>query len=424
MTNKLKGKKLLILCGSVDEITLVKRAQDMGVYVIVTDYYTDMNISPAKLIADEAWDVSWADLDELERLCKENGVDGITAGYSEKRVEMMIKLCERLGLPCYITAEQLEITRDKVKFKNVCRRNNVPVVKEYADIEDVDEFPVIVKPVDRGGSIGISVASNYDELVKAYDYAMEMSIKKQVIIEKYMNCRKMDVSYVIEDGAIELVSCNDTIMAKDNGTEKVVQSGWVYPHREVESFVEKEDAHVRSMIKDMGITYGSIFFSGFIDDEGNYTFFECGFRLGGGHDSEYVYRRGLMNFLDVFIFHALLGSTEDVERNEPFNPKLKLATINFYAKSGTVSEISGVDEIRSMTDCTHVQINSYVGQECTSDKAILRKIGMCSFANEDSREIAEDIKKAYAAIVVKDENGEDMIYDRIDTDIIVNWWNK
>lgn len=423
MNRSIKGKRLLVLGASIDEVTLVKRAQELGVYVVVTDYYTDMNISPAKLIADEAWNVSWSDLDELEKLCRDKEINGITAGYSEVRVDMLIQLCERLDLPCYITPEQLAITRNKVKFKNTCRKNKVPVVKEYSCIEEVDEYPVIVKPVDRGGSIGISVASDHDELVKAFDYAMEMSLTKQVIIEKYMDCRKMDVSYVIEDGEIEFASSDDTIMAQNNGAEKVVQSGWVYPHREVESFAEKEDAHIRSMIKDMGITYGSIFFSGFIDAEGNYTFFECGFRLGGGHDDEYVYRRGLMNFLDVFIFHALQGNTEGMERNEPLNPKLKLATINFYAKSGTISEISGVDEIRNMPDCTHVQINSYVGQECTTDRAILRKIGMCSFANENSKAIAEDIKRAYTVISVKDENGEDMIYDRINTDSILTWWD-
>lgn len=421
MNDGIKGKKLLVLGASVDEIALVTRAQELGVYVIVTDYYTDTNISPAKLIANEAWNVSWSDIDELESRCKEFGVNGVTAGYSEVRVDMLIQLCERLGFPCYITSEQLATTRDKVKFKNVCRKNGVPVVKEYASVDEVDEYPVIVKPVDRGGSIGISIATEYDELIKAFDYAMDMSLTKQVIIEKYMDCGKIDVSYSIEDGIIELVSSDDTIMARNNGTEKVVQSSWVYPHKEEKAFIKKVDPHIRSMIKDMGITYGSIFFSGFIDNDGDYAFFECGFRLGGGHDDEYVYRRGFINVLDLYIYHALQGNTEGIKRNRLFNPKLKLATINLYAKSGIVSKISGVDEIRSIPDCTYVHINSYVGQKCTTDKAIFQKIGMCSFANEDSKMIVDDIKKAYAFLSVEGEKGEDMIYDRIDTDLVLAW---
>ena len=105
-----------------------------------------------------------------KKLAKKIKVDGVIAGYSEFRVENMIKLTKRLELPCYITEEQLEITRDKIKFKDCCRKYGVPVVKEYKTIEEVNEYPVIVKPTDRAGSIGISIANNYDELLKAYKY--------------------------------------------------------------------------------------------------------------------------------------------------------------------------------------------------------------------------------------------------------------
>ena len=423
MINSVKGKKLLVLGGSVDEIDLVLRAQKLGVYVIVSDYYTDMNISPAKRVADEVWNISWSDVDAITEKCIEAGVDGVTAGYSEIKIDMLIRICEKLGLPCYATAEQLEITRDKVKFKNTCRKNGVPVVKEYASPEDVDEYPVIVKPVDRGGSIGISVANNKAELINAYNYAMEMSLKKEVIIEKYMDAQKMDVYYAIEDGVSTLITTNDALMASDNGTERVVQSSWLYPHKHVDNLIEKADESLKRMIADMGIKYGCIFFSGFVDENLDYAFFECGFRLEGGHQYEYARRRGFMNFNDIFILHALTGSTEGMERGNEFNPKLKMATVNFYAKDGVISEINGAEKIKEMKDCTFVQVNAAVGQECTTDKAILRKLGMCSFANECSEVISENVKKAYALFSVTDENGEDMIYDRIDTDLISKWWD-
>lgn len=41
-------KKLLILGGAPNETTLVKRAQELGFYVIVADYYTDLKLSPGK----------------------------------------------------------------------------------------------------------------------------------------------------------------------------------------------------------------------------------------------------------------------------------------------------------------------------------------------------------------------------------------
>ena len=201
MYEELKCKKLLILGGTSGETPIVERAKKFGIYTIVADYHTDYSYSPAKLVADEAWDVSWSDVDTLEQMCKEHHVDGVIAGFSEFRVENAIKLCERLCLPCYATMEQLDITRDKIKFKNVCRENGVPVVREYGSLEEVTHYPVIVKPTDRAGTIGVTVADSYEELIVAYDYAMEMSVCKSVIIEDFIcNATEVDAFYMIMDG--------------------------------------------------------------------------------------------------------------------------------------------------------------------------------------------------------------------------------
>lgn len=423
MKEILKGKRLLILGATPSEVTLVKRAQSFGVYVIVTDNHTDYSLSPAKYYADEVWDISWSDVDALEKKCIERNVDGITAGYSEFRVENMIKLCERLGLPSFCTMEQLEITRDKIRFKNECRKYGIPVVGEYPDPESVTHFPVIVKPVDRAGSIGISIATDQEELEKAYAYAMEESVCKQVIIEDYIyDCDKVDFYYAVEDGKIELISSCDTINAADNGFERVVQSSWLYPERHLSAAMEKADGAMRRMIEGMGIKHGCIFFSGFVDENEDFVFFECGFRLEGGHQYEYVYRRGYMNFMDLFISQALTGNTEHVRNNPPVNPDLKCVTINLYAKKGTISEINGMDEIAAMEDCSLAMTRARIGQKCNDDKAILIKIGMFSFCNESPKALREDVEKAYELFSVLDENGNDMLYDQIDTSLIETWW--
>lgn len=419
----LKGKKLLILGATAGEVSLVERAQNQGIYVVVTDSNLDYKLSPAKYVADEVWDISWSDIDLLERKCLENHIDGVVAGYSEFRVENMIRLCERLGFPCYISMEQLEITRDKIKFKQTCREYDIPVVNEYATIEDVNRFPVIVKPVDRAGSIGISIAKNHIELKKAYEYAMEMSICKQVIIEDYItDATKVDVYYAVENGEIKIISSCDTINAASNMGERVVQSSWLYPQRKNDEFLEKVDNKLRSMIKGMGINYGCIFFSGFVNANCEFVFFECGFRLEGGHQYEYVSRKENLNYLDLFINHALTGESHLFEKAQ-YNKNLKCVTINLYAQKGIISKISGVEKIREMEDCSLALIHSRVGQQCDANRAILTKIGMFSFCNESTAKLKEDVAFVYDNFSVEDELGNDMIYDRIDSSVIVKWWS-
>lgn len=419
---KSKGKRLLILGATAGEISLVKRAQEFGIYVIVTDNHKDYSLAPAKYIADEAWDISWSDIDLLEKKCVDNHIDGVLAGYSEFRVENMIKLCERLNLPCYINSEQLDITRDKIKFKECCRRYGVPVVREYKSIEEVDKFPVIVKPTDRAGSIGISIANNLKELEKAYQYAYEMSVEKSVIIEEYIyKADKVDFYYLAENGQLTLLTSCDTINAKNNGFSKVVQSAWLYPEKNLKSYNLKVKENIEKMIHGMNIKYGCVFFSGFVDENNEFVFFECGYRLEGAHQYYYSQKRGPLNFLDTFIFHSLYGNTSMVKRTS-INENMKCVTINVFAKSGIIAQIAGVQQIESMEDCTKSLLYGRIGQQCDDSKAILDKIYVFAFSSESAIKLKENVDKAYDLLKISDANGNDMIYDRIDTEKIISWW--
>ena len=70
------NKKLLILCGNVVHVKVVKAAKEMGVYTIVTDSLP-IEEAPAKAIADEALYINVLDVDALVEYCKENKVDGV-----------------------------------------------------------------------------------------------------------------------------------------------------------------------------------------------------------------------------------------------------------------------------------------------------------------------------------------------------------
>ena len=421
-----KGKKLLVLGATANEIPLVRRAQSYGIYVIVTDYNLDHRLSPAKEVADEYWDISWADIDALEKLCKEKGVNGITAGFSEFRVDNLIKLTERLGLPCYANRKQLAITRDKSLFKSECRKYNVPTIHDYSKLEEVDHYPVIVKPVDRAGSIGVGIAWNDTQLKEAYENAMDKSVAKQVIIEDYItNATEMDVHYAICNGKIILLSTDDIIQAANNKADgKVVQSVWLYPCRHESDFLKKVDSNMRNMIRGLGIENGTIFFSGFSFPNGDFSFFECGFRLWGEQEFEFDYRRGLVNYLDIYIVHALSGNLRDVKPNNVGNANLKGAAINFYVKGGVISAIKGLADIATMEDCTITLMDGYIGQICNDDSSILSKSALVGFASESPVKLEQDVQDAYQSYEVIGTDGEDMIYDRIPKGIIERWWNQ
>ena len=48
---------------------------------------------------------------------------------------------------------------------------------------------------------------------------------------------------------------------------------------------------------------------------------------------------------------------------------------------------------------------------------------MYYFCSEDTEKLQKDVEKAYSLLKIRDVYGNDMIYDRIDTSVISNWWD-
>ena len=342
-------KKLLILGATTNEIDVVKIAQKMGCYVIVTDSHEDWKHSPAKYTANEAWNISWSNISELEVQCRKAGIDGVIAGFSEFRVENMIKLCEVLNLPCYITREQLEITRDKKKFKTLCRQFNIKTVKEYS-MEDngKKKFPLIIKPVDRAGSIGINVAYNEKDYETYLKQALELSPSKNVIIEEYIdNGIKFDCMYEMHYGKINYIGSCDTIRLSPDKGKEVLQKAWVWPSRFSNLFREKHDHTFRKMLKEgIGMANGYCDISCFYRD-GEFLVFEAGFRLTGEHSFDYQYKKQGRNHIETIINYAINQPISDTIHDCGKDLKSIIYNIYFMCPKGeTLDTIIGIDSLK------------------------------------------------------------------------------
>lgn len=117
------------------------------------------------------------------------------------------------------------VTMDKYVMKTVLKDNDIPVldcvtlhVTDYqADVETACRkvenkiaYPVIVKPVNLGSSVGIKVARNREGLVEALEYAYEFSQK--VLIEKAIeNLREINCSVLGDYESAQASECEEPI---------------------------------------------------------------------------------------------------------------------------------------------------------------------------------------------------------------------
>ena len=408
-------QKILILGATYTENVIIDRARLKGLYTIVTDNNLDYSKSPAKYYADEAWDISWSDIDVLYTKCKENNVCAVLAGFSEFRVECMIKLCTRLGLPCYITLEQLEITRDKQKFKSFCNKFNLSCIPEYKYGEDIS-FPVIVKPVDRAGSIGINVVYDKSTLEQSYQYALSLSPTKNVIIEQFIdNGIKVDSYYYVLNGRVTLLGTSDTIMCEGTDAAPILQKGWVFPSIYEKKYLAEVDDKVREMLKGLDYRNGYVTFSTFFVDN-KFYFFEAGFRLSGEMSFNYYNCLKGVNYIDLLIDYSL-GVESNLILEDVVDSKAHSVILNFFGRSGTIEYLALPD----VTNCeSFVAKNIYICDNDTisNDTNVLKKVAMYTLFSDDKGKIVEDIKFINDSISIKSTYNKELIYEKVDANIL------
>ena len=182
-----EGKKLLILGGNPETVPLIEIANSMGIKTIVS---SGRHTDPAKNVAWKAYDVDGMDVAGLIALAHEEQVDGVLVGVADILVPSYCKVCDALNLPCYATQQIVDVFAFKDVFKATCERYGIHGIPEfYLDSEmkksDLSKiiYPVMVKPVDNGGGVGMTVAYNEEELRKAVEIALAASNKKRFIVE-------------------------------------------------------------------------------------------------------------------------------------------------------------------------------------------------------------------------------------------------
>ena len=430
MFEELKGKRLLLLGGQGMMRQLTEEANKLGIYTIVTDYHTDSSLSPGKEVAAECWNISWNDIDALEAKCVERHVDGVFAAFSEFRVRAAILLCNRMGFPFYASLEQIDLTRDKARFKELCRESGVAVVDSYklSAFPTRDElssisYPVVIKPTDNAGSRGISVCYDDKELFRGIKKALSYSESKTFIAERYMDCPEVNASYTIQDGKITLSCVSDAIPGNQQHGQIKLTDGWLFPSRYLQAFIERCDAGLRCMIRNAGIQNGFLFVTVFFDNP-EFRAFEMGFRLGGGTTYNFIAYNNEINYMQMMLSHSLTGKMTGWNAEAYDNPAFKKPCCNMtvMARPGIVGHVGNISALRAMDGVLSVDQLYRVSQEIPDSGALSQTFARVNLVAEDAAQLAERIQKTYEIIDLRDAEGKEMLLSRLDRDKITHYW--
>jgi formate-dependent phosphoribosylglycinamide formyltransferase (GAR transformylase) len=88
-------EKILLLGGSFQQIAAIKKAKELGLYVIVCDYLVD---NPGQRFADEYHQVSTTNKEAILKVALENKIDYIFAYASDPAVPTAAYVSEKMAL--------------------------------------------------------------------------------------------------------------------------------------------------------------------------------------------------------------------------------------------------------------------------------------------------------------------------------------
>jgi len=213
---------------------------------------------------------------------------GIVSICSELVLHTMNYLLRRRGIPC--NSEWTErVSTNKYLMRKAMKDGGIDspyfmLVTEKMSFEEVVStssgfrYPLICKPVDLSSSRGVSIIENEGALKDALSYAFSWSIKKEVILEEYIEGPEFSGESIAYQGKYKLLAVTEK---QTTGAPHFVETGHRQPASLTPEMYEKVERTLYQAFTSMKIEYGAIHPEFRITNEGKIFFMEIATRMGG-----------------------------------------------------------------------------------------------------------------------------------------------
>lgn len=369
-------KKILFLGAAPSQVPPIEYAKSMGYYIITCDYLPG---NPGHKLADEYHNVSTTDQEAVLALAQKLEIDGIVAYASDPAAPTAAYVAEKMGLPGNPYDSVLILAR-KDLFRAFLKEHefNVPGSESFYHLTEAQAWldqislPAFIKPVDSSGSKGVTEITSKDQLEAAFNYALNFSREKKVVVEEKIVKQGYQVAGdgFIVDGQLAFRCWADEHFDKlCNG---LVPIGQTFPTSHAESLLQEAHKETQRLLSLLGMKTGALNFDFLFSEDGRFYFLELGPRNGGclipevvrcatkvdlikatvdaslGLDCSYVVQTPTEGFWSSYMVHSLENGTFDhIEISE--RAKKMIVEQNIYvSKSDDVKQYSGSNDTLGM----------------------------------------------------------------------------
>ena len=273
-------KKIAIIGASYLQEPLIEKAKDMG---IETHVFAWKAGDVGEKRADYFYDISIVEKEKILKRCKEIGIDGICSIASDLAMVTVNYVAHCMGL-IGNSLECTEKSTNKHQMRKAFFDNEVSSPKSEL-VSDVDElkgknfdYPVIVKPLDRSGSRGITKVYNANGLNNAIDEAKKVGFIKSALVEEFVPGDEYSVEAISWEGKHKVIAITKKYTT---GEPNYIEKGHIQPAKIEDEKYQQIVSVVIHALTVLGITYGASHSEFKITPNDEIKIIEIGGRMGG-----------------------------------------------------------------------------------------------------------------------------------------------
>lgn len=306
-------QKLAILGASYLQLPLFLKAKEMGVE---THCFAWSEGAVCKDYSDYFYPISILEKELVLAKCEEVKIDGITTIATDMAVPTICYVAEKLNLTSNSYRSAL-ISTNKWEMRNAFKKANCPipnfVMADYSElnIEGLN-FPLIIKPIDRSGSRGITKINSIDLLYEATKYAIDESFSKKAVVEEYVEGHEVSVETISWNGKHTILAITDKITTN---APHFVEIEHHQPSQLPINIQEKIKVETLKCLNALEIKYGASHSEFKVTSNNDVYVIEVGGRMGGDFIGSHL--------VELSIGYDFLRGVIDVALNQFQQPVFK-----------------------------------------------------------------------------------------------------
>lgn len=405
--------KVLVLAGGFDQIALINELKKRGHEIYLADYFEN---PPAKKYADKHFQVSTLDEEAIFELAEDKKIELITTACTDQALMTVARVSERMGLPCYISANTAANVTNKVFMKKKFFEYNVPTAKcllledeaNYKeDIITVANYPMIVKPCDCNSSKGVIKVMDQEELFAAIEQAFALSRSKKVIVEEFIEGDEVSIDVWKDSEGAKVLSVSRTGKIEENKENFTIYQS-TYPVELTESVKQAIQETATNICEAFELENCPVLIQAIINGD-KLSVIEFSARMGGGSKYKLIEYLAGVNIMEVYV-NRVLGDESQIITPVLSEKKIELNYV--YTYNGVVSKIVGFERFVNSGDIK--ELFQYRPLGCVTEKRTTSSDRILGFLIErdSSTELRNLRNHIINAVDILNDKNESIMYKK------------